>query len=165
MITSRNWLSPIPLCFQAFAPKLYRKAGSLSHLEQSRSRKKGCRKHRCRHGLTVSRTALVSLLTTHGAQAPHWHRNRRCHAVIGVGTRGYTGRRHRSFFCSHETTTATTIIVAAAAALLITSGSPRGEPTDLRRAPWNLLLGISFEPCALNLELHVNPIRSWPEIR
>src|SRR6266849_1375165 len=46
MITSRNWLSPIPPCFQAFAPTPYWKAGSPCHPEQSRSRKKGCREHR-----------------------------------------------------------------------------------------------------------------------
>src|SRR5213593_2521800 len=76
-----------------------------------------------RHGVTVSGTALVTLITTHGAQA-----------AIGTATVAATLSSASAVAgtCAvgvpltlglMKTTTTTTIIVAVAAALLITSGT------------------------------------------
>ena len=74
-----------------------------------------------RHGLTVSGTGLITLLTAHGAQAS-----------VGAATVAATMSSASALACASEaslflalmkTTTTTKIIVAAAAALLITSGT------------------------------------------
>jgi hypothetical protein len=63
-----------------------------------------------RHGVTCLRNGFGH--SPHHARSAgiHWRRNRRCHAVIGVGTRGHVRGRPSLFLALMKTTTTTKII-------------------------------------------------------
>jgi len=76
-----------------------------------------------RHGVTVSGTALVTLLTAHAAQASIGTATVAATLSSASALAGTSAVGTSIFLALMKTTTTTKIIVAAAAALLITSGT------------------------------------------